>query len=327
VFAYLAGVAYCASFVSRASFVHMSTVQSTLAFLLKWASRYVRRYERSVSLGRCPAPAGTAAHSVFYAVCQGIFYIICFKARAIVKLGERGQSFLKEWTWNELLNCPLRPLQFCLESVRLEFPTALRAVLPSLVLRIPEPLTLNGVGPGAHKNIPQVAGAQHGRLGAGAGSRANPLDSFFPFDPYLLFESSKYIDQLYQHWEPISARDRGSPQQDDDASDDDDEQAMSIEEDEDEDEDRDFDGISIEDDGDSEDDDEDDDDDDGPGSNSRRNSGVTLSILEYEDEEDADSDNDSDEGMQHVDVVATSSRSSQVQTTNGSFTTRFVSRW
>lgn len=35
------------------------------------------------------------------------------------------------------------------------------------------------------------------------GSGHNPLDSFFPFDPYLLQDSSKYISPLYINWSDV----------------------------------------------------------------------------------------------------------------------------
>lgn len=35
------------------------------------------------------------------------------------------------------------------------------------------------------------------------GSGYNPLDSFFPFDPYLLRESSKFITPLYVNWSDV----------------------------------------------------------------------------------------------------------------------------
>lgn len=34
----------------------------------------------------------------------------------------------------------------------------------------------------------------------GLGRGSNPLDSFFPFDPYLLRRSHVYIDQMYNTW-------------------------------------------------------------------------------------------------------------------------------
>jgi len=38
--------------------------------------------------------------------------------------------------------------------------------------------------------------------GVGTFNRANPLESFFPFDPYLLRFSHKYVKDIYFDWEP-----------------------------------------------------------------------------------------------------------------------------
>lgn len=35
------------------------------------------------------------------------------------------------------------------------------------------------------------------------GSGYNPLDSFFPFDPYLLQESSRFIAPIYVNWSDV----------------------------------------------------------------------------------------------------------------------------
>ena len=41
--------------------------------------------------------------------------------------------------------------------------------------------------------------------GAGEFNRANPLESFFPFDPYLLRASHAFVADIYQEWEPIAS--------------------------------------------------------------------------------------------------------------------------
>ena len=43
--------------------------------------------------------------------------------------------------------------------------------------------------------------------GAGEFNRANPLDSFFPFDPYLLRTSHRFVADIYQDWEPHDSGD------------------------------------------------------------------------------------------------------------------------
>ena len=47
------------------------------------------------------------------------------------------------------------------------------------------------------------------------GSGNNPLDSFFPFDPFLLQDSSKFIAPIYVNWSDVVGED--SDDDDDDA--------------------------------------------------------------------------------------------------------------
>lgn len=45
----------------------------------------------------------------------------------------------------------------------------------------------------------------------GMGGGDNPLDSFFPFDPYLLYRSSKYIQPIYVKWDSCYLGDKDEP--------------------------------------------------------------------------------------------------------------------
>ena len=49
------------------------------------------------------------------------------------------------------------------------------------------------------------------------GSGYNPLDSFFPFDPYLLQASSKYITPLYVNWSDVVGDEEESEEEDEDS--------------------------------------------------------------------------------------------------------------
>lgn len=44
----------------------------------------------------------------------------------------------------------------------------------------------------------------------GLGQGTNPLDSFFPFDPYILPHSKKYIEPFYVHWDDVRNNGVGS---------------------------------------------------------------------------------------------------------------------
>lgn len=118
----------------------------------------------------------------------------------------------------------LQPLKFCLESVRREFlhlakvlkllpPDFIRTTLQhdklleaqKLQQRKPSLLT-NGR---KRSTTIQTAATielnkKKGGVG-GLGKGTNPLDSFFPFDPYLLCRSHKFISSFYKSWDEPGA--------------------------------------------------------------------------------------------------------------------------
>ncbi|XP_010794983.1 RNA polymerase I-specific transcription initiation factor RRN3-like [Notothenia coriiceps] len=47
--------------------------------------------------------------------------------------------------------------------------------------------------------------------GDSVGTNTNPLDSFFPFDPYLLHRSSQLIEPLYQVWDELPDTEQPPP--------------------------------------------------------------------------------------------------------------------
>ncbi|CAM9591327.1 unnamed protein product, partial [Phaeothamnion confervicola] len=155
-------------------------------------------------------------HLLFYSMCQAAFYIMCFRAGdALDVCAPRAAA------WERVLASSLQPLRHCLDSVRREFARLCCLLMGSA---LPPPMVAHlrevsaeaagggrcGAGGGA---IPVVVqpGAALG-LGAGVGGGAmtkvgglgrgsNPLDSFFPFDPYLLKRSHAFVVKLYNHWQ------------------------------------------------------------------------------------------------------------------------------
>jgi len=119
----------------------------------------------------------------------------------------------------------LQPLKFCLESVRREFlhlakvlkllpPEFIRSMLQHDKLLEAQKLqqqkpssTTNGrrrsttIQTAATIELNKKKGGGVGGLGKGT----NPLDSFFPFDPYLLCRSHKFISPFYKSWDEPGA--------------------------------------------------------------------------------------------------------------------------
>lgn len=121
----------------------------------------------------------------------------------------------------------------------------------------------SAVSAGGHRaHASNTPSASSGRVssvsGVGTFNRANPLESFFPFDPYLLRFSHKYVRDIYFDWEPPPEDEDewGSEDEDEDEEEDDDEgQQVEVDEELEG-------GKDDEDDDDEEDDDDDDDEED-----------------------------------------------------------------
>ncbi|CAM9172306.1 unnamed protein product [Choristocarpus tenellus] len=157
---------------------------------------------------------GGGDHMLFYSVCQASFYIMCFRGEDIAGCGAIvGQAA----SWGRLLRSPLCPLKYCLDTVRKEFARLccqlLSDHLNTCVLDYLSNVA-DEVGPkqGAQVSVglglPQSAGMVGLSTGSsnsttkagGLGRGCNPLDSFFPFDPYLLRRSHVYIAGMYITW-------------------------------------------------------------------------------------------------------------------------------
>ena len=183
---------------------------------------------------------GDKSHEAFYSICQACFYIICFLGKHLENTGNsdavgRGRllTLLRELPWIRVVFSRLDPLMYCLETVRREFMSVAKATrllgsrrkeidIHLAQMEITGKLSQGGgvvpVAPATGRvDTPQAA---RGGGGTGGGGRANanasgdanfvmgndnPLDSFFPFDPYLLRLSSVHVDSIYVEWNGGSA--------------------------------------------------------------------------------------------------------------------------
>jgi len=163
---------------------------------------------------------GTGRHVLFYSICQAVFYVVGFHhstldgedilgvglgsesaAAAVASveckdgmpLGSFSSSSLAQQLGLKMrlgrLACsPLRPLDHCLESVKREF---LR--LAHLHAFVPAGALVGlGWGGGGEEEVQATRRNNH-----------NPLDSYFPFDPYLLRRSSRFVatPDVYRYWQ------------------------------------------------------------------------------------------------------------------------------
>jgi RNA polymerase I-specific transcription initiation factor RRN3 len=227
------GACYVASFVSRARFVAPDTVCEAVSALLRWAEAYLQSLDASDSSGIVGATTSPGQmtmedvheqcnlHSLFYTVCQSAFYIMCFRGvealsyfKESIGSAQDEDFFLQHVDisrerWSKICGHRTQPLRFCLESVRVEFLALAgsHALLDGKVMQSLQSQQELSMMPGRSRKVANVirttAMLEKERLSGGVGGLGrgqNPLDSFFPFDPYLLSKSYSYVEPLYIHW-------------------------------------------------------------------------------------------------------------------------------
>ncbi|MEW5303167.1 MAG: hypothetical protein WDW36_005886 [Sanguina aurantia] len=221
--------AYIASFLARSAFVPSQLVVDTLSEVASWCNEYAGGINSSSSSGNFPsltkipsskalaaasdatATAGadlgmqdaTARHQVFYAAVQAILYVLCYHLSGIMaptapgelqpglldasnsRLADSATLLLKQQVW-PLLSHRLAPLVVCLPSVVAEFGQQATAL-------------------GLMECLPLIPNAEQLRRAL------RPLEMFFPFDPYLLKRSSKWLrlKETYVRWR--AGHTRGTP--------------------------------------------------------------------------------------------------------------------
>lgn len=181
-----AAAAYIGSFLARAKFLPVATVRACLDLLVPWLHRYIDGQD-SGSKAFCDV----ALHGPFYTACQTVFYTLIFRHRAILEGSMRqGLAYLQGLNLERIVMCRLNPLKVCLPAVTNMFAAITRKYQLVFCYTIIER--------NSRLMLPTVRNSQGGSATL---TNTNALESFFPFDPYLLKRSRKFIEPLYQVWE------------------------------------------------------------------------------------------------------------------------------
>lgn len=119
-------------------------------------------------------------HGVFYAVMQGVLYILCYQNKRLLEMQGAPKREQLGAALELLLSGGLNPLKFIQDSIVVEFE---RLTLCDCVERIRSANDSTAVG--SHS----------------LGGADNKLDDFFPFDPILLKGTASLINPLYNFWQ------------------------------------------------------------------------------------------------------------------------------
>lgn len=196
----MACAGYIGSLLARANYISIDQVKVSLQVLCKWCGSYVRANPTVTVLD-------VEVHGVFYATCQAVLYLMCYRFDELAA----DQPFLTDLQLDiALLDPGLNPLQVTQSHIHDEFIKLCRRYEWSLGDALADLVAQN-----SGKILPS-------RNSSGI---SNELDKhcFFPFDPYLLAESARYIESLWTEW-------RGDEDDDDEDEfdEDDDEQSPNL---------------------------------------------------------------------------------------------------
>lgn len=208
--------AYLASFLARAKYVSTTYLEKALYHLLRYLHDQVDIYERSYPNGHDRSsvddgfgidraandrPSISQFHkAIFISTLQTVCYVVCFRGLEMVN-APKSYDFLRSLGWERLFEtispCPL---VFCQQSVTLEFLNVaelFQLISPECAERIDQ--SISSFGSSLQKasavndsiqNISHTICTSNWKL----------PHTFFPFDPYLLRRSFKYISSLYLYW-------------------------------------------------------------------------------------------------------------------------------
>ncbi|TVU08619.1 hypothetical protein EJB05_42028, partial [Eragrostis curvula] len=173
----MSAVSYVGSYLSRARFISTDMVLVVLKKLVDWCSSYC-------NLQKNRTVTKPIDHKIFYAGCQAVMYVLCFRLRSIMDHPTH-KSELSKMRICDILDDPLKPLKVCLPSIVNEF---LRQAKAASLLDSSMDLVFDDA---IESDLSKAFGG------------INRLDMFFPFDPYLLKESDRYMRPIFEFWSMV----------------------------------------------------------------------------------------------------------------------------
>lgn len=180
---------YMASFLARANYIPLGTLTASLELMVKWLHSYIDNQELSSKVNQ-----DVNMHRPFYSLCQAIFYVIVYHYKDLLG-SEKGIKFVMSLNLDRIISCKLNPLRFCLPSIVNIFATITRKYQVVFCYTIIE------------RNARCLGKISDVTSSGCLIDVNNPLDTFFPFDPYHLPMSGQLINPLYRQWEGIKSSD------------------------------------------------------------------------------------------------------------------------
>lgn len=225
--------AYLASFLARAKYISVAYLQKALYHLCKWLHDQMDIYDakhveeqdeegdgmddnatekakhvlgESEEMGN--AGQRVFKESIYISSLQTACYMICFRGLEIATSEDGdGYEFLRSLGWERLIvtSSGYCPLAYCQQTVATEFLNLVEAfdlVSEECLARVDQ--TIGAVSATSRETTKSMERLKKPTAGSAPASivlgQRQPLETFFPFDPYLLRRSFRYVGPLYLYW-------------------------------------------------------------------------------------------------------------------------------
>lgn len=176
-------VSYFGSYLARATYISVNTVATCLQIMLGWLHRYIDSQDGSER-----SFPDISLHGPFYSVCQASFYVFAFRHKELLEMPQ-GYTVVKSLNFERIVASSLNPLRFCLPVVVRNFASIARNYQLAYCFTIIE------------KNNRAALQMVTRNPAHAILHTKNALDSFFPFDPYVLVRSSTLISPIYREYQ------------------------------------------------------------------------------------------------------------------------------
>jgi RNA polymerase I-specific transcription initiation factor RRN3 len=177
-----AAIDYLSGFLARAKFLSLATLQDMLTAMCQFAHTYISRCDSAKN-------HSLKGHTVFFSICQAIFYLVAFRSKELFA-SKKNILFLQSLQLSQIVNCRLNPLLVTKPAIVTAFASITRAHQLAYCYTIMERNSRRKLAT-IYTDATQMPD--------------ECLKSIFPFDPYLLKRSSKFIAGIYQEYESCVA--------------------------------------------------------------------------------------------------------------------------
>ena len=195
---------YLCSFICRAKYIPVDTIQNIIKTLQYHLIQYIDSYNKQLLWKRNSNGIinnnnnnnnnnttlfNPQQHILFYNTFQGLIYILCFLYDVFVQQGIHVHEYFISLNLDNILSCDLKPLNYCMRDI------------VDLFIEKSYSFGTISVKDYVLRNNNNSNSVKSPLNNATNSNNENPLDTYFPFDPYLLTHSRKLVNPYYRYWE------------------------------------------------------------------------------------------------------------------------------